>query len=1164
MLTNRDYKTMLEAGVDAGLLAIVESAFKVLFEAGAKTLANPMKALPLDSVVDALGIDISDCTSEDGKVNWNSVSRKLYDDGRFMAIELKVNAIVRRALDITGLKFVDESGSPEYAYPGLNKNTELDNIEENLKNGLKYALASKYRDIDDPQRFTAIINGISVEGAARRISDTYLDYIRAEVLRSREINISNHDMPDDSDLVDLYLSGEAPYSTGEMYAGDVSIVYENEDGTRWLLADTGYLLLRGYYVLVSLSVDKDDELFERLDIYPSDSVDLDKLPPDSVIVHDIVNLYTKLAADGKVRGMGFQGGTDRRERDERRNINPFRYIARNISVQDVVRLIKCDDGVAYRIYELGSVAHETLTLDDIHGLHFFVECVDAGLLDADDLLEWAEHVDEPDWIMSNVDPTMLMLAKQNDPMLFSGRKNSAGTIERLFKHLMAYSDEVIPALTGSAPSRSKQRIDTSIVPDLLDGDNISTAHLNANLLKNPRIQVEILKNTSPFNFLADLKNIITHQGVYIPLSTEAVNYMLMNADDEHSRQEVSGNIINYYENLVYDVTDRKRFDTRTIRMMFDEVNRNIDDRVRSSGEEGSAHTIMGLVNLAKRVPGFEMPEKTYDANAPYSGPDEYKDIRGTISTRHLLRILGRLENQGKTKIELLNKFMELCLAENIRKDYEDRTPAGKRLRTFFMSFAAEEPSLAEGEKGTPGDIRKLIPLESGNLVAHFGNDDAEIAKFFSTYLNGKDADVSRLYTVKSEHVSFARAGIIASLLNSFDRVYSVDETLAISAFFSPKGGILRCTSTEYVEVPGMSGKKGNRRPVQKNELMVRLVIASGLSQNISFNDDSFDKKSFIYVVNECLAGQHLILAPEAITSDMVGELLQLSGYYDSYRNNDEDGAEENAKYIVGLDDLDTLIANNPGVLLRYIHSVPPLMAQKLCRSYFTPENVRNMSRTKDGLKLFLEIAELGNMGDADWRNFAAAFAAGNANNIKNLIKTLPAEEGNRLMEKLAPYINSANNTTNSKFTAVGGSEISSQIGSTVQYSMANGLRWMKGYVTTGRPAAMSGDGTAGLYSMEDAMAMFGSVTDGWRLPTADEILHLGDNPDTISEESLGFTSTGMADADGELISGSDDFCFAWCMGRNGIVGYSVDSNNVIELEDSNIEPEFKLAIKLVR
>lgn len=1162
MLTNRDYKTMLEAGVDAGLLAIVESAFKVLFEAGAKTLANPMKALPLDSIVDALGIDITDCTGEDGRVNWNSVSRKLYDDSRFMAIDLKVNAIVRRALDITGLKFVDESGSPEYAYPGLNKNAELDNIEENLKNGLKYALASKYRYIDDPQRFTAIINGISIEGAARRLSDNYLNDIKDEVVRSREINLSNHDMVDDSDLVDRYLSGEAPYSTGEMYAGDVSVVSENEDGTRWLLSDTDYLMIRGFSILVTLSFNGDSEVFDGLEIYPTDVVDKNLLPPDSVIVHNIVNLYAKLAADGKVQGMGFQRGTDRRERDERRNINPFRYIAQNISVQDVVRLIKCDDGVAYRIYELGSVPHETLTLDDIHGLHFFVECVDAGLLDADDLLEWAEHVDEPDWIMSNVDPTMLMLAKQNDPMLFSGRKNSAGTIERLFKHLMAYSDEVIPALTGTSPSRPKQRIDNSIVSDLLDVDNMSAAHLNANLLKNPRIQVEILKRTTPFNFLADLKNTITRQDVYIPLSTEAVNYMLMTADDEQSRQEVSRNLINYYENLVYDVTDHKQFDTRTIRTMFDEVNRNVDERVRASGDGTLA--ISGLERLAKRVPGFEMPEKSYDYAAPYDGPDEFKALRGTISTGHLVRILGRLEHQGKTKIDLFNKFLEVCLAENIRKDYEDRTPAGKRLRMFFMSFAAEESSLAEGEKGTPGDIRKLIPLESGNLVSHFGNNDAEIAKFFSTYLNGKDAEVSRLYTVKSEHVSFARAGVIAALLNTFDYVYSADETLAMSAFFSPKGGILRCTSTEYVEVPGMSGKKGNRRPVQKNELMVRLVIASALSHIISFNEDSFNKKSFIYVVNECLAGKHLILAPEAIASDMAGELLKLSGYYDSYRNNTEEGAEENAKYIVGLDDLDTLIKNNPGVLLKYIHSVPPLMAQKLCRSYFTTEKVRNMSRTKEGLKLFLDIAELGNMGDADWRNFAAAFAAGNANNIKNLIKTLPDEEGNRLMEKLAPYINAANNTTNSKFTAVGGSEISSQIGSTVQYSMANGLRWMKGYVTTGNPAAMSEDGNAGLYSMEDAMAMFGSVTDGWRLPTADEILHLGDNPDTISEESLGFTSTGMADADGELISGSDDFCFAWCMGKNGIVGYSVDSNNVIELEDSNIEPEFKLAIKLVR
>jgi hypothetical protein len=167
-----------------------------------------------------------------------------------------------------------------------------------------------------------------------------------------------------------------------------------------------------------------------------------------------------------------------------------------------------------------------------------------------------------------------------------------------------------------------------------------------------------------------------------------------------------------------------------------------------------------------------------------------------------------------------------------------------------------------------------------------------------------------------------------------------------------------------------------------------------------------------------------------------------------------------------------------------------------------------------------------------------------------------------MMEKLGKYLNFSRS---GKFTAVSGSEVNAQLGTTVKYSMANGLRWMKGYVTAGNPAAVSEDGSAGLYSMEEAVAMYGNAEpNGWRLPTADEILHLGDNPDTISEESLGFTGTGMADDEGELISGSENFCFAWCMGKDGPVGYSVDSNNVIGLDDSNIEPGFKLAIKLVR
>ena len=1176
MLTNKEYKTMLEAGVDAGFLAIVESAFKVMFEAGAKTVMNAMRPLSLENIVNLLNIDILDCTGPEGKVNWNAVSRKLYEDNRFIAVDMKVNAIVRRALDISGIKYVDEAGNSVYAYPGLEKNTEIQNIEENLKNGLKQALVSRFSTVGNPQKFINLVNRISVEGAARALANSYLEPIRNEIEYSHEFQIGAHDV-DDDEPENAYLDGEVPQSDGRMYGDDNEIVMENEDGTKWTYDEESadYSLRRGYAELLILSMANDR--ISSMYIYEHDDVEL---PNDQTIVHDIVNLYTHLAKENLINGVDFGQGIDYRKREAARNLTSqqvYQYFAKNLNIKDIVRLIKCEDGVASTIFKNGVVPGFTLTEADITGLQFFTECVDAGLLDADDLAEWAEHIDEPDWIMSNVDPRMLMFAKQNDLTLFSRRKNSAEAITRLFKHLLAYSDEVIPALTGKNPSKPVKDFNTDVLPDNLVADrgemqNILpmsfTSSINMNVLKNPRAQVKIinimshgLENLDNFwGFLTELYNVNLYYG-YVPLSSEAIDYVLMNSEAEQRHDNASA-ILRYYKMLLETVNNKNHFDTRTKKMLFDEINRNVDERIRSVAE--SFNDMVELLYLAKNVPGFEMPERYTDIDDRTLS--ETRRYRGAVSANHFIRILGRQEHQRIPKDEQLETFMELCLAENIRKEYESRTPAGKRIRTFFMTYAAEEPHLSEGEKGTPRDADKLLPFTFAHMGQFFGANSGELSKFFGTYLNGKDADVSRLYAVKSNQLSFGEAttNMFAGLLNTFDRVFNEDEMLAVTAFFGQKGGILSCTSTEFVEIPGATGKKGNRRPVQKDEIRVRLAIAAGLAESVMFNDDSFDKKAYMYVVNECLAGRHLILAPEAEANDLLGKLLFLSGYYDAYRNTDEDGAAENAKNIVDIADLDSLITSNPGKLLKYVRSMPQRMATKLCQQYFTEENVRNMSRTKEGLKLFLDIADLGQMGDAEWENFAKAFAAGNANNIKNLIKTLPAEEGERLMSKLERYINAANHTTNSKLTAVGGTEVNAQLGSTVQFSMANGLRWMKGYVTAGHPAAMSEDGKAGLYSKEDALTMFGAVSNGWRLPTSDEILHLGDNPDTISEESLGFTSTGMADGDGELISGSEDFCFAWCMSKNGPVGYSVDSNNVIELEDSNIEPEFKLAIKLVR
>lgn len=1155
MLTNKEYRTMLESGVSAGFLAIVESAYKVIFEAGGKTIINSMRPLSIEDVAGNLNIDTSDCVGPEGKVNWNAVSRKLYEDSRFAAVDMKVNAIVRKAMDLSGIKYVDESGNPVYAYPGLNKNAELTNIEENLKNGLKEALVKKYCDLGDRQKFIDLVNSISVDGAARSLSDKYLEGLRAEIVSSKEVSIGNHVY--DSSHTDDFLPGEIPDTDGTFFS-DSEVILSNEDGSRWVKnGDDEYALMTAYTEKLVVGLDDAPQIYALYIYQPQEHDEDDRNLSDDEMVHDFVNLCVKLLNEDKITGINLTRGIDYRLENTERNLSDVRvniYVASHISVKDIVRLIKTGKRAFGSIWAKGQLGAKTLGMNDVHGLMFLNDCVEAGILDADDLAEWADHVDDPEWIMSNVSPTLLMYAKKHSPYLFRRHKNAAETFASMFSHLMSYSDEVIPALTGSSPAKPARHVDKKAIPEIT-GDTFS-GHLGANFLKNPRVQVEVIKRSNPEMFLTELSMASNDIG-YIPLSKEAVDYMMMNAKPD-DRQNVAGQLINYYYILVLKSKNRNQMDTRTRKMLFDEINRNIDERIRNEAQ--SFNDQVQMLTLATSVPGFEMPER-YGDDIGHS-LSQTKTYRGAVSAPHLLRILGRMEHQHSSKDEMLQTFMELCLGEPIRKEYEARTPIGKRLRTMFMSFAAKEQHLDEGQKGTPRDADKLWPFTLNHITHYFYTTRQEFSKFFEIYLNGKDADVSRLYSVKSSQITLGRdtSNLFYGLLNTFNRVFNEDEMTAVNAFFSPRGGLLSCTSTEFVEVPGAAGKKGNRRPVQKDEVRVRLAIASGLANSMMLDEDTYATKSFLYVVNECLAGQHLILSPEADVDETVGKLLFLSGFYDKF-----DKAEgDTSKNIVEISDLDEIIMNSPGKLLKYVRSLPQTLASKLCTQYFTAETVRNMSRTKDGLKLFLDIADLGQMGDAEWDNFAAAFAAGNANNIKNLIKSLPADEGGRLMSKLSKYLNAANNSTSSKFTAVSGSEVNSQLGSTIQYSMANGLRWMKGYVTQGKPSAMSEDGKAGLYSAEGAASTFGNVVDGWRLPTVDEILHLGDNPDTISEEALGFTGTGMADADGELISGSEDFCFAWCMGPDGPVGYSVDSNNVIEVNDSNIEPGYLLAIKLVR
>jgi hypothetical protein len=886
MFNSKDYRSLLESGVGVEFIALVESAFSTIFEAGSRVLKNELQPLPLDKVVDALDIDISDCTGDDGKVNWNAVSRKLYDDRRFTAIDMKVNAIVRRAMDLASLKFVDEAGTPTYAYPSLEKNEELKNIEENVKNGLKLALVKRFGGVEDPQRVVDMVDSISVEGAGHALARTMFGRVMADAEVTREPKIGTHELADTlDDPIDYYMVGEVPDEDGDIYDVDERVLMSNEDGWKWVsIGDGEYALRLGEDSIAIVMVSEQRKLW-CIYIY---TPEIEETYTDAQIVHDIVNLFIKLNEDGVASSLEPSRLLDYRlPRDSRemQTMGACRYITRNIDLADTVRLLRIVPESVKYIFSYGANPQYTLDLGDIGGLKFLDDCVQAGLLDADDLAEWAEHADEPDWISSNLDPRILMVARKNGMGLLSGRKNAGTMPNALLRRLLVHADELIPALTGKSPETPVQRPDTAAAmsTEVPGGEfNPAESRLSAGTLKNPRMQVELLKRCgSPESFLNMLRGASEKYG-YIPLAKETVDYMLMSGDRDYAERSAYMLVEHYYHQLLHLESLTSTWDTRTKKKFFDEINRNLDERVRELGSSGHDNeTLNKLVYLARRVPGFELPEEYGDGIA--RAYRDYAQNRGAVSPAHFVRIMGRLINRHASKGVQQYTFMELCMGERIRSEYEKRTPIGKRLRNIFMSLAAEEPYLFDGEKGTPRGIEKLMPFTLESVDTYFDFSNNELTDFFSTYLNGKDPDVARLYSVRSEQLANTNVGIqslFGGLIRTYLSLYYYDPSVATSSFFNPKGGLFSCTSMELVEVPGATGKKGNRRMVQKNEIAVRLAIASGLMGIIHYND-WVDDKAYIALVDACIAGQHLILTPQAETMEMVGTLLRLSGQYDN-------------------------------------------------------------------------------------------------------------------------------------------------------------------------------------------------------------------------------------------------------------------------------------------
>ena len=290
-------------------------------------------------------------------------------------------------------------------------------------------------------------------------------------------------------------------------------------------------------------------------------------------------------------------------------------------------------------------------------------------------------------------------------------------------------------------------------------------------------------------------------------------------------------------------------------------------------------------------------------------------------------------------------------------------------------------------------------------------------------------------------------------------------------------------------------------------------------------------------------------------TSLASDLFELDNVYKNNVGDAADGAS-----VISDADFMYAIENQPDLIitcLPVITDTSPEWLKRICDEYFTDETVNRMVSTEDGLMLLVRL-----IGISGWHGVASNIVESNRMRIEEVLSKIPREEANKVRETL--YSNKQQMTRQTSKLEVNG------LGD-VEFSAANGLWWMKGYVkippkdTAGNPGyAESVDGKSTLFTRQAAEDYLATVRDsGWRLPTMNELRNLG-GAENIKRMGIGFTPTGKT---GKFANMYKVSCCAWYGDETGnIAGKYVVMNNTVKFikpGDMFISDADSLAIKLV-
>ena len=617
--------------------------------------------------------------------------------------------------------------------------------------------------------------------------------------------------------------------------------------------------------------------------------------------------------------------------------------------------------------------------------------------------------------------------------------------------------------------------------------------------------------------ITELLDGISEHDVYIPIADNVLRKVFRSS----ARNPFDmGKVIHYFATRVAGPGTMPQ----ALKDLFNKVRTYITPRVQSEifdycVQENNINPIHDIQNLALNVPGFhalglhDMPQTDTEEIQSYN----------YVTPRQCVKILSRCGRRGEADLDI-DQLVEVVTSPDVLAEVSGNSKKNKGyLATRIMELVKE---------------KMLDPVNCYAFHNMLFADHKE-----PTLMN-RNVDFIRAYI--EPNIQWIRNTSVRMLMENNAHVDSPSGyTTGVMALFNHDATV---ASEVYLDtngvldmgtVPARVGLVGLARCLRKTMFT---------ADELSWTD------TWLKITSALLPGKHLMKEiAENPTKYSVKVGVEMFDLADEY--NTRLGAES-PDQIISEDDFVELMERRPEVLIAALPNIKSTdWVAKICSNCLTDDFVDRMATTEDGLKLLIDLSSI-----SGWNGFSDQFIRANSIRINKLLDTLPPEQSSKLRSMLGDRMQGTNDTY-----AHGGTRHSESMGGSTAYHEANGLLWMSGFIDMPSSNVRSPKASASLLTAEQVSQVLERVrAEGWRLPTTRELEHLGDDPEVIARKQLGFTPTGRADAEGNIVPLSDSTCYAWCVGEDGeLSGYSVTSN-LIDTDDFDIDPTDMLAVKLVR